>query len=66
MSPQYGGYCAWAVSAKNDFAPGDPQYWTIVDDKLYLNYDQEIQETWEKDRAQHIQQADKAWPQLIK
>lgn len=51
---------------KNDFAPGDPQYWTIVDNKLYLNYDQEIQATWEQDRAQHIQQADKAWPQLIK
>ncbi|PTO51932.1 YHS domain protein [Vibrio splendidus] len=65
-APQYGGYCAWAVSAKSDFAPGDPNQWTIVDNKLYLNYDQEIKQRWEKDRAQHIQKADTVWPQLIK
>ncbi|MEZ8944304.1 YHS domain-containing (seleno)protein [Vibrio sp. 10N.222.54.B12] len=65
-APQYGGYCAWAVSAKSDFAPSDPHQWTIVDNKLYLNYDQEIKQRWEQDQAQHIQQADKVWPQLIK
>ncbi|CAK1813761.1 MULTISPECIES: YHS domain-containing (seleno)protein [Vibrio] len=65
-APQYGGYCAWAVSAKSDFAPGDPNQWTIVDNKLYLNYDQEIKQRWEQDRAQHIQKADTIWPQLIK
>ena len=65
-APQYGGYCAWAVSAKSDFAPGDPNQWTIVDNKLYLNYDQEIKQRWEQDRAQHIQKADTVWPQLIK
>ncbi|MBW3697428.1 YHS domain-containing protein [Vibrio sp. T187] len=65
-APQYGGYCAWAVSAKNDFAPGDPMYWAIVDDKLYLNYDKEIKQRWDADRPQHITQADKNWPELIK
>lgn len=65
-APQYGGYCAWAVSAKSDFAPGDPHQWSIVDNKLYLNYDQEIKQRWEQDQAQHIQQADKVWPKLIK
>ncbi|MEZ9073779.1 YHS domain-containing (seleno)protein [Vibrio splendidus] len=65
-APQYGGYCAWAVSEKSDFAPGDPNQWTIVDNKLYLNYDQEIKQRWEQDRAQHIQKADTVWPQLIK
>lgn len=65
-APQYGGYCAWAVSAKNDFAPGDPMQWSIVDNKLYLNYDQEIKQRWESDRELHITQADKNWPELIK
>ncbi|WP_046224470.1 YHS domain-containing (seleno)protein [Vibrio sp. ECSMB14106] len=65
-APQYGGYCAWAVSEKSDFAPGDPHQWSIVDNKLYLNYDQEIKQRWEQDQAQHIQQADKVWPKLIK
>ena len=49
-APQYGGYCAWAIAAKNDFASADPNEWTIVDGKLYLNYDREIKERWEKVR----------------
>ncbi|MBF4246242.1 YHS domain-containing protein [Vibrio anguillarum] len=65
-APQYGGYCAWAVSEKNDFAPGDPNQWAIVDDKLYLNYDKKIKTLWDANQAVHIQQADKNWPNLIK
>jgi YHS domain-containing protein len=36
-APQYGGYCAWAVS-QGYTANIDPQAWKVVDDKLYLNY----------------------------
>ncbi|MEW4464656.1 YHS domain-containing (seleno)protein [Vibrio cholerae] len=64
-APQYGGYCAWAVSEKKDFAPGDPQYWAIEDGKLYLNYNNKIKGLWEKDRAHHIAQGDQNWPALI-
>ena len=64
-APQYGGYCAWAVSAKNDFAPADPKQWAIVDGKLYLNYDAEVKQWWDDDRARHIAAADKNWPTLI-
>lgn len=64
-APQYGGYCAWAVSEKNDFAPADPKQWAIVDGKLYLNYDAEVKEWWDNDRLGHITQADQNWPQLI-
>ncbi|ASO30066.1 YHS domain protein [Vibrio anguillarum] len=65
-APQYGGYCAWAFSEKNDFAPGDPNQWAIVDGKLYLNYDKKIKTLWDANQAVHIQQADKNWPNLIK
>lgn len=65
-APQYGGYCSWAVSEKNDFAPGDPNQWAIVDGKLYLNYDKKIKTLWDANQAVHIQQADKNWPNLIK
>lgn len=65
-APQYGGYCAWAVSAKNDFAPGDPEQWTVVDGKLYLNYDKEIKQRWDDNRQQHITQANMNWPNLVK
>ena len=63
-APQYGGYCAWAV-AQGKTAPIDPNAWKIVDDKLYLNYDQNIQAKWEQDIPGFISSADKNWPQLL-
>lgn len=65
-APQYGGYCAWAIAEKNDFAPGDPEQWTIINDKLYLNYDRSIQNKWLKDVPGFIAQGDKNWPMLFK
>lgn len=62
-APQYGGYCAWAVS-RGDLAPIDPEAWKIVDGKLYLNYSPRIQRKWEKDVARHIEEADRRWPEL--
>jgi len=64
-APQYGGYCAWAISEKNDFASADPDHWAIVDGKLYLNYDAEVKKWWDEDRSGHISAADKNWPTLI-
>lgn len=59
--PQYGGYCAWAVAAKAQRAPGDPNYWKIVDDKLYLNYDADIQNKWQKDIPGFIKSGERNW-----
>ena len=63
-APQFGGYCAWAVS-QNYTASGDPKYWKIVGGKLYLNYDKSVQETWEKDIPGNIVKADKNWPAVL-
>ena len=63
-APQYGGYCAWAVSEKAARAPGDPKYWKIVSDKLYLNYSQSVQKDWLQDVPTHIMKADKNWPSM--
>lgn len=62
--PQYGGYCAWAVS-QGYTAPTDPLSWAIVDDRLYLNYNQKIQKKWDKDREGFIQKADANFPGLV-
>ena len=62
-APQYGGYCAWAVS-QNKKAPIDPEAWRIVDGKLYLNYSMKVQKTWEDDIPGFIKQGDANWPQL--
>ena len=63
-APQYGGYCAWAVS-QNDTASADPKNWSIVDGKLYLNYNDEIQKRWESNQSGFIEDGDKNWPGLV-
>lgn len=63
-APQYGGYCAWAVS-QGYTANGDPKVWRIVDGKLYLNYDEKVMRTWEEDVPGNIAKADQAWPKLL-
>ncbi|NQZ31503.1 MAG: YHS domain-containing protein [Oceanospirillaceae bacterium] len=64
-APQYGGYCAWAVAAKSDLVAGDPLRWNIIENKLYLNYDKNIQTKWQKDISGFIKKADQTWPKLV-
>ncbi len=63
-APQYGGYCAFAVS-KGYTASTDPEAWTIVDGKLYLNYSKKVREQWMQDIPGNIAKADKNWPDLL-
>ena len=63
-APQYGGYCAWAVS-QGKTAGIDPDAWKIVDGKLYLNYNAKIQKRWEGDIPGNIAAADSNWPTLL-
>jgi hypothetical protein len=62
-APQYGGYCAYAVS-EGHTATIDPQAWKVIDGKLYLNYSLSVRETWQKDQNRRIGLADKNWPTL--
>ena len=62
-APQFGGYCAWAVG-HNYTADGDPEAWKIVDRKLYVNYNKDIQKRWEPDAANWISKAARNWPSL--
>lgn len=62
--PQYGGYCAWAV-AGGYTAKGDPLAWKIVNGKLYLNYDQNVQKRWAADVPGNIAKGDKNWPKVL-
>ena len=62
-APQYGGYCAYGAS-KGRKVPSEIDTWTIFNNKLYLNYNQDVKETWVKDEPGYIQKADKQWPEL--
>ena len=63
-APQYGGYCAYAV-ANGGTAKGDPQFWKIVDGKLYLNFNKKIQGKWLQNTSQFITDADANWPDVL-
>ncbi len=63
-APQYGGYCAWAV-ANGYTASTDPDAWTVVNGKLYLNYSLGVQQQWAEDILGNIVKANKNWPSAL-
>jgi hypothetical protein len=64
-APMYGGYCAYGTSEKH-LSPTDPNAWTIVNNKLYLNYNLKVKEIWIKDTTNRIVNADNYWLTLKK
>lgn len=62
-APQYGSYCAFAVS-RGTTADGDPQQWAVVGDRLYLNNNAFAKALWERDRQGNIAAGDINWPLL--
>lgn len=61
-TPQYGGYCAWAIGANDALAPGNAQVYEIVDGKLYLNFSEDVKTNWVKDIPGFIEKADTNYP----
>jgi YHS domain-containing protein len=63
FAPQYGGFCAYGMSDGDGHkATTQPDAWTIVNDKLYLNYNKNVKTLWVKDQKMMIENADKNWP----
>ena len=62
-APQYGGFCAYAVS-KGAKADADPEAWDIVNGKLYLNFSKAVQGIWNRGRDHLMRKADANWPRL--
>lgn len=63
-APQFGGYCAYAVS-QGHTADGDPAVWRIVDGRLYLNYSAQVKKMWEEDVPGNIVKGQKNWPAVL-
>jgi YHS domain-containing protein len=59
-TPQYGGYCAYAISI-NRIADIDPSEWAIVDHKLYLNNNTFSQALWSLNKHGRIVSGDRNW-----
>ncbi len=64
-APQYGGYCAFGM-AKGYKAAIDPAAFTVVGDKLYLNYNGTVRAFWVLDIPGFINKADQNWPEARK
>jgi hypothetical protein len=62
-APAYGGHCAWAAS-QGYKASGDPRHWRLVNGRLFLNYNAEVHERWQRDIASFVAAADAGWPRL--
>ncbi len=58
--PAYGGYCAYGLAVGKKFV-ADPEVWTIVQGRLYLNLDKNIQGKWQKDLDGYVKRADANW-----
>jgi YHS domain-containing protein len=63
--PQYGGYCAYAMSLDR-IADIDPSRWAIVNGKLYLNNGFVAEKLWSLNKNRNIVSADRNWPQYPK
>ena len=61
--PAYGGFCAYGVALGKKF-DGDPRYWKIVDGRLYLNLNGDIQAEWLKNIAGNVTKADTNWGRI--
>jgi YHS domain-containing protein len=60
-APQFGGYCAYAIS-KGHVQEARPEIWSIVDDRLYLNLGPGAQKKWRADVPGNIARAANNWP----
>lgn len=63
-APQYGGYCAYGI-AKDSLVKVEPEQFTVRGDKLYLNYDADIQAQWKQDPERYIREADAKFRALL-
>ncbi|MCV2873010.1 YHS domain protein [Defluviimonas sp. WL0050] len=63
-APQYGGYCAYAMS-KGAIAPTVPEAFTVHDGRLYMNFSTEVRTIWSGDIPGNIALANGNWPAAL-
>lgn len=68
-TPQYGGWCAYAMGATGEKVEVDPKTFKIHDGKLYLFYNAYFNntlKTWNKDERHLKARADANWSNIYK
>ena len=59
-APQFGGFCAMALT-ENVIQVVDPEAWTIVDGKLYLNFSKKGRVKFRRDLHGNIEKSEGNW-----
>ncbi|OYU14109.1 MAG: hypothetical protein CFE37_12590 [Alphaproteobacteria bacterium PA4] len=62
-APGFGGFCAMGVALEKKL-DGDPMVWKIVDGKLYLNVNKDVQTAWQRDIPGNLAKANQTWPAI--
>ena len=61
--PEFGGFCAYAASV-GQLADIDPQAWSIVNGRLYLNFSLRVREIWRPRAEEFMGDAKLLWPTM--
>ncbi len=64
-APQFGGWCAWAISEADKLVKTNPSVFDLYEGKLYLNYSKDTQSKWRADMARMIKRGNITYPRLI-
>ncbi len=62
-APQYGGFCAMGAALNKKF-DADPTAWKIIDNKLYLNLNADVQSKWTPSAQANIDKANMLWSDI--
>ena len=65
-APQYGGFCAWGVAQGKLFDVDPVNGWTVSNNKLYLNFNGDINKTFARDTEGFLSKAERYWGGLNK
>ncbi len=63
FAPKYGGYCAMGVALGKKLDV-DPEAFRVVDGKLYLNLNRDVQKEWLKDVPGNVVKAERNWSKV--
>src|SRR5215475_7555784 len=62
--PQFGGFCAYAAS-EGHTAKIEPDAFQVMNGRLLLQYDKDVQQMFNKDPQGRLQKADANWPGIV-
>lgn len=62
--PQFGGYCAYGAS-RGHKAPIKIEAWQIVNERLLMQYDLDVNDKFNQDQLGNLRKADQNWPDLV-